>query len=52
MVAVGADCDGNVGAADLLALLSQWGEVGTLCDFDGNGSVGVEDLLILLDNWG
>ena len=46
-----ADCDGVVGIVDFLALLSQWGEVGTLCDLDGGG-VGITDFLELLGNWG
>jgi hypothetical protein len=43
--------DGDVGVVDFLALLAQWGQVGTTCDFDGNG-VGVNDFLELLANWG
>jgi plastocyanin len=43
--------DGVVGTADLLALLSQWGEAGTTCDPDGDG-VGTADLLALLSEWG
>ena len=46
-----ADCDGVVGIVDFLGLLSQWGQVGTLCDFDGGG-VGINDFLELLGNWG
>ena len=49
------DCDGSgdqtVGTADLLALLSQWGSVGSSCDIDGSGT-GTSDLLALLSNWG
>ncbi len=49
-------CDGTVGAADLLALLTTWGpcEFCTHCAADLNGDcvVGVSDLLILLANWG
>ena len=41
---------GSVGTTDLLALLAQWGSVGS-CDFDGGG-VGTTDLLKLLANWG
>jgi V8-like Glu-specific endopeptidase len=47
------DCgevDGNIGIADLLALLGQWGGAGT-CDADGGG-VGITDLLALLARWG
>jgi hypothetical protein len=48
------DCgngDGTVGVADLLAVLAQWGQVGTPCDVTGNG-VGVDDFLALLGHWG
>ena len=48
------DCgngDGEVGIVDFLALLAQWGQVGTACDFDGGG-VGIVDFLKLLANWG
>lgn len=45
------DCE--VGVADLLLLLGDWGPCeGCDADLDGNGLVGVKDLLILLDNWG
>ncbi len=47
----GADNDGNVGIVDFLALLAQWGQVGTDCDIDGGG-VGITDFLLLLANWG
>jgi hypothetical protein len=47
------DRSGNVGTADLLALLADWGsDPGGPPDFDGNGAVGTADLLILLANWG
>lgn len=48
------DCDGSdgdVGINDFLAVLAQWGQVGTACDFDGSG-VGINDFLALLANWG
>jgi hypothetical protein len=35
----------------LLALLAQWSQVGTPCDFNGGG-VGITDFLDLLANWG
>jgi len=48
--------DGVVDAADLLILLSAWGECGTPdncpADLDGDGIVNAADLLILLGNWG
>lgn len=50
------NCDGTVGAADLLALLENWGpcEFCTHCAADLNGDcvVGASDILILLANWG
>ena len=45
------DMDGIVGITDFLALLGQWGSVGTSCDIDGGG-VGITDFLDLLGNWG
>ena len=42
--------DGNVGIADFLETLSQWGGPG-VCDFDGSG-VGITDFLELLAAWG
>ena len=45
------DSDGEVGIVDFLALLAQWGQAGTPCDFDGGG-VGITDFLVLLANWG
>lgn len=50
-----ADCgngDGSVNVTDLLALLAQWGQVGTACDIAGTTSVNVTDLLALLAAWG
>ncbi len=47
-----ADLDGNgaVDAADLAALLSQWGQAGS-GDLDHDGVVGASDLAILLGAW-
>lgn len=50
------NCDGSVGASDLLILLFAWGSC-TYCqdcdaDLNGDCSVGAADLLILLANWG
>lgn len=45
------DDNGDVGASDLAALLSQWGTDGP-ADFDGSGTVGAEDLAALLGAWG
>lgn len=50
------NCDGTVGAADLLILLGFWGPCGDcdncLADLDDDCNVGASDLLILLVNWG
>jgi hypothetical protein len=50
------NCDGIVDGADLLILLSSWGQCqkGDDCDADlnGDGIVDGADLLILLANWG
>jgi hypothetical protein len=43
--------DGLVSVADFLAMLSQWGQPDTTCDFDGGG-VSVSDFLEMLANWG
>jgi hypothetical protein len=48
------DCAGNDGVIDVvdfLALLSEWAQVGTPCDFNGDG-VDVVDFLKLLGAWG
>ena len=48
------DGDGDVGAADLAALLGSWGACDEDCpaDLDGDQIVGAADLAILLGNWG
>jgi hypothetical protein len=43
--------DGTVGTADLLDMLSAWGESGP-ADFDNDQTVATGDLLILLSGWG
>jgi hypothetical protein len=43
--------DGEVSVVDFLALLAQWGQVGSSCDVDGGG-VGITDFLAMLANWG
>jgi predicted outer membrane repeat protein len=49
----GGDTDGNAGIVDLLALLAQWNQQGTTCDFDlGEPGVGINEFLDLLANWG
>jgi len=45
------DDNGVVDTIDFLALLGQWGQVGTSCDADGQG-VGVTAFLELLGHWG
>ncbi len=50
------DCAGgsNVGIVDFLALLAQWGQECTSCDFglgDVNPGVGIEEFLALLAHW-
>ncbi len=47
----GIPVDSDVGIVDFLAVLAEWGMVGTPCDFDGGG-VGITDFLTLLGNWG
>ena len=47
------DGSGDVGFADLLELLTNWGPcVGCPQDLDGNDDVGFSDLLIVLTSWG
>jgi len=46
------DGDGAVGVADLLAVLSGWGQPGGLEDVNRDGVVDVLDLLLLLASWG
>ncbi len=50
------DCDGSVGASDLLILLASWGPCADCedcpADLNGDCAVGAADLLILLANWG
>ncbi|MHC4220354.1 MAG: hypothetical protein ACYSU7_18080 [Planctomycetota bacterium] len=43
--------DGEVNIADFLAILAQWGQIGTSCDFDGAG-VSITDFLHFLANFG
>ncbi len=46
-----ANNDGTVDTVDFLALLAEWGQVGSPCDFDANG-VDTVDFLALLAAWG
>jgi hypothetical protein len=46
------DDDGEVGTADLLALLAAWGNTSGPEDINNDGIVNVEDLLQLLSGWG
>ena len=48
---VDGSMDGDVGIADLLLLLGQWGSAGA-GDVNGDGTVDVIDMLALLSNWG
>jgi hypothetical protein len=43
--------DGVVDVREFLAMLSQWGNVGSSCDIDGGG-VSVTDVLLILAHWG
>ncbi len=46
------DSDSEIGFADLVLLLGNWGCAGCVGDLDADGSVGVPDLLFLLQAWG
>jgi hypothetical protein len=46
-----ANDDGVIDVLDFLALLNEWGQPGTPCDFDGDG-VDSGDFLGLLQHWG
>lgn len=47
------DADGQVGFADILLLLGQWGPCdGCPGDIDEDGQAGFSDILIVLKNWG
>jgi hypothetical protein len=46
------DCDGQVNANDLGALLGAWGTANPAADFNGDGVVGADDLSVVLANWG
>ena len=48
----GGDNDANVGIVDFLALLGQWGQVGSSCDVVGVPGVGIQEFLALLGTWG
>jgi len=49
----GGDNDGNVGIVDFLAILAQWGQIGTSCDFgSGAPGVGINEFLDMLAHWG
>ena len=49
-----ADLDGSgaVDFADILAILSAWGNAGGPEDLDGSGTVGFGDILVVLGEWG
>ncbi len=46
------DRDGQVGFADVLAILAAWGDTGGAEDIDGDGVVGFGDVLEVLAHWG
>ena len=46
------DFDGTVGIIDFLALLGQWGQIGTFCDAVCDDIVDTLDFCDLLANWG
>ncbi len=46
------DGSGNVDIADLLAILTAWGNAGGSEDLDGSGTVDIGDLVLLLTAWG
>jgi len=46
------DGSGDVGAADLAALLGAWGATSGAADLNGDGDVGAADLAALLGAWG
>jgi hypothetical protein len=49
----GDPSDGVVNVIDFLALLAQWGQVGSSCDFGSGGvGVGINEFLDLIANWG
>ena len=49
----GGDNNQDVGIVDFLALLGQWTQIGTSCDFGlGDPGVGINEFLDLLGHWG
>ena len=46
------DGDSLVNVDDLLAVISDWGQVGDGTDIDESGSVDVNDLLVVISAWG
>ncbi len=48
-----SDGDGMVGIGDFLAVIGQWGSIGTSCDMGlGLPGVGIEEFLQILGSWG
>jgi probable HAF family extracellular repeat protein len=47
------DCNGDVGVADIISTITQWGPTipTTTADFDNNGVVNIWDILIVVTNW-
>jgi len=53
--ACSTDLDGNgeTDVSDLLEVVGEWGNAGSLpADINGDGTVGVADLLLIIENWG
>ena len=47
-----ADSNGVIDILDMLAVLQQWGDVGTSCDYFGAPGVSVNEFMGVLANWG
>lgn len=45
------NADNIVGVADLLLLISAWGQTSSPADLTGDGAVNIDDLLVLLSHW-
>jgi len=46
-----ANHDGNIGVADITAILGAWGGTGGTADVSGDGTVGVADITFVLGKW-
>lgn len=45
------DHDCQVGVADLIGVIVEWGQAKSPADFSGDGVVNEQDLLIVVANW-